>query len=611
MGLIAAWGGPLAAAEQDHDTPPAVNLDFEGGLSPAGFPMGWMGGGKGYHLDVDTTDAHGGKACGRIQFVEGDGKGFATFTQRVAPNAYRGKRVQYTGWLKTQDVDGQAAMWMRVDGPVRTEPLAFDNMDDRPIKGTTAWKQYTITLDVPEEAIGIYFGFLLAGKGTLRGDDFKLEAIGPATSVIRPSAPAPKELTAEEKTVVDQIKAHAIPLKSVHAGSGFDDLAPLDAVIGDARIVALGEASHGTAEFFQMKHRLLEYLVEKKGFTVFAIEGNWPESQAADRYIKTGEGDAASALRAMYFWTWQTEEVRDMLEWMRRYNQAPGKHPILTFTSFDMQSTSVARQHVLDYILRLGPDRGTTVKKLYTGPDKLTGQTRGQLSAQEKKQIVEQTAEAMQWLEHHREALVKVSTPEEYRNAHQCARIVHQACQMLADEDTRDHAMAENVRWLAEEAYPGQKMVLWAHNGHVSTGSYGGSYKPMGAYLRSIYGNKMVVLGFGSDYGQIRALRLKNGQMVGGSPVPLSLPPALPASIEAMCQQTGMPQFLLPFHHIPAESALGAYLAKPHLHRIPGAAYDPENDGEQYVNVPLPGLYDGLIFISESHAAKPLVASDH
>ena len=160
------------------------------------------------------------------------------------------------------------------------------------------------------------------------------------------------------KLVVAELKQRAAPLATVVAGNKMDDLAAFGKAVGDARIVALGEASHGTREFFQMKHRLLEYLVKEKGFTVFAIEGNWPEALAADRYIKTGEGDAKAALAAMYFWTWQTEEVRDMVEWMRAFNQAPGPHPTLTFTSFDMQTGRVAGQQALDYLKRyLQPTR--------------------------------------------------------------------------------------------------------------------------------------------------------------------------------------------------------------------------------------------------------------
>jgi erythromycin esterase len=160
-------------------------------------------------------------------------------------------------------------------------------------------------------------------------------------------------LSAEQRAaVVRDLCIHVLPLRTILAGNGFDDLAGVDRLIGNARIVALGEASHGTAEFFQMKHRLLEYLVEKKGFTVFAIEGNWPEAQVADRFIKTGDGDARTALAAMYFWTWQTEEVSALLHWMRHYNATRGERPFLSFTGFDMQYPNVAMKSVVEFFDR-------------------------------------------------------------------------------------------------------------------------------------------------------------------------------------------------------------------------------------------------------------------
>jgi len=106
---------------------------------------------------------------------------------------------------------------------------------------------------------------------------------------------------ATAKAVATELERKAAPLAGVAAGAPATDLAAFGKAVGDARMVALGEASHGTREFFQMNHRLFEYLVKEKGFTILAIEANWPESLAVDRYIKTGEGDPKAALAGMYF----------------------------------------------------------------------------------------------------------------------------------------------------------------------------------------------------------------------------------------------------------------------------------------------------------------------
>src|SRR5215467_12157644 len=120
--------------------------------------------------------------------------------------------------------------------------------------------------------------------------------------------------------IVAWIRTAAMPLATVEAGNGFVDLEPLRRAIGEARIVSLGEATHGTREFFQLKHRLLEFCVSELGFTLFGIEANYPESLRVNDYVLHAIGDPAEALAGMRFWTCDTEEVLALIEWMRSWN---------------------------------------------------------------------------------------------------------------------------------------------------------------------------------------------------------------------------------------------------------------------------------------------------
>jgi erythromycin esterase-like protein len=147
------------------------------------------------------------------------------------------------------------------------------------------------------------------------------------------------------------IKQHAIPLKTAEAGNGFDDLERLKDLIGDAQIVSLGESTHGSREIFQMKHRLVEYLATELGFTIFSIEANMPEAYRLNDYVLRGEGDPKRLIAGMYFWTWNTHEVKDMVEWMRRFNQKQGEAGRrIEFTGFDMQTSDVAIEEVLRFL---------------------------------------------------------------------------------------------------------------------------------------------------------------------------------------------------------------------------------------------------------------------
>ena len=147
-----------------------------------------------------------------------------------------------------------------------------------------------------------------------------------------------------DQAAIAWLRKNAIPIQTVEAGHGFADLRALDPVIGDARIVELGEATHGTREFFQLKHRILEYLATQKSFAVFSIEANMPEAYRLNDYVLNGNGEPKELLKGMYFWTWNTQEVLDMILWMREFNKSGKGH--LEFTGFDMQTPTVSMEIV-------------------------------------------------------------------------------------------------------------------------------------------------------------------------------------------------------------------------------------------------------------------------
>ncbi len=142
-------------------------------------PNGWRKAGshpKNFEMTLDTSVKRGGKAAARIESTAATPKdGFGTLMQNIKADGYRGKRLRMSAWMKTESANS-AQLWMRLDGVKRM--LGFDNMDGRPVKGTTGWKRYEITLDVPESAVNIAFGFFVIEKGKAWADDFLLEAVG-------------------------------------------------------------------------------------------------------------------------------------------------------------------------------------------------------------------------------------------------------------------------------------------------------------------------------------------------------------------------------------------------------------------------------------------------
>ena len=175
----------------------AAGLLLPGVALPA-VPAGWYLAGNdpaSFQVSRDATVAHAGKKSASLESIR-EPKGFGTLMQTFAATDYRGKRLRLTAWAKASDVKDWAGVWMRVDGP-DAKSMAFDNMQNRPIKGTKDWARYDVVLDVPETAAGIAFGILLTGEGKVWISDISFQTVDksvPATSSVGVMSPQPKNL---------------------------------------------------------------------------------------------------------------------------------------------------------------------------------------------------------------------------------------------------------------------------------------------------------------------------------------------------------------------------------------------------------------------------------
>jgi len=152
---------------------------YSGYFSNDGLPKGWFPAGKSpvsYNMGVDTKIVHGGKTSGFIKSKSNKPEGFGTLMQMCQAKDYLGKRVRMTSYIKAEDINNWAGMWMRVDGAAN-KSLSFDNMRQRPIKGSKEWQKYEIVLDVPENSINLAFGIILDGTGQAWIDDIKFEIV--------------------------------------------------------------------------------------------------------------------------------------------------------------------------------------------------------------------------------------------------------------------------------------------------------------------------------------------------------------------------------------------------------------------------------------------------
>ena len=167
-------------------------------IASAAAPAGWYLAGNdpaSFQASRDATVAHGGKKSASLESIRAP-KGFGTLMQTFAATEYRGKRLRLTAWAKASDVKDWAGVWMRVDG-ADMKSLGFDNMQNRPIKGTKDWTRYDVVLDVPEIASGIAFGILLSGEGKVWISDIGFQTVDksvPVTSSVGVLSSQPKNL---------------------------------------------------------------------------------------------------------------------------------------------------------------------------------------------------------------------------------------------------------------------------------------------------------------------------------------------------------------------------------------------------------------------------------
>jgi erythromycin esterase len=420
------------------------------------------------------------------------------------------------------------------------------------------------------------------------------------TVLISSRAVTPRTDAATAASVAAELQHRAVPLDATAADPG---LAAFGKAVGEARIVALGEATHGTSEFYSLNQRLFEYLVRQKGFTVLAIEANWPESAALDRYVKTGEGDPRKALAGMNFWTWYTEEMLALLEWMRAYNQAPGKHATLTLTSFDMQFGHEAADKAMEYLREYAPDLGSVAQAAFGEAYDVEAHS-GAIFDDRAEGVASRLAGVAHEFDARHQTLTAASGEEKWNVARQALSVVQQACSFrIAGRGPgfRDESMAANAGWIAASEFPQEKIVLWAHNAHVRVESQPAS---MGSFLRARFGRQLYVVGYAFRRGGLRAKGPEGG--TAADVKVFDAPPSPEGSGDAVLSGAGLPAFFLDLASVPPAGALGGWLAEPHLFHSVGSSWfsdDPDANLDPGV---LGKRYDGLIFLEEGHAARPL-----
>lgn len=399
------------------------------------------------------------------------------------------------------------------------------------------------------------------------------------------------------------------PIKDEGFAAAFDRFA-------GAQVVLLGEASHGTSEFYSARAAITRRLIERHGFSIVAVEADWPDALRIDRHVRHRGAGAydEEAFARFPTWMWRNEEVAAFVEWLRAHNADKPHGDRAEFRGLDVYSLRSSIAAVLDYLDRVDPEEAERARQRYgcltpwqaepawygravvTGEDPCEPEVARQL-----KEMLERRAE------------YAAQDGEDWFDAVQNARIVRAAERYYRimyrgsteSWNLRDRHMFDTLQQVMEARGPGAKAVVWAHNSHVGNAAatamgWQGEFN-IGELCKTAYGENAVAIGFGTDRGTVAAADDWDGAMRIKNVVP-----ARGGSYERVFLRTGVRASLTDLRG-PGRTELREVLSEPRLERAIGVIYRPETELQShYFDAVLPEQFDGYVWFEETQAVTPL-----
>ncbi len=310
----------------------------------------------------------------------------------------------------------------------------------------------------------------------------------------------------------EYIKNNCHELRSV-TDTDFTDLQPLKEILRNVRLVALGESTHGTKEFFQLKHRVFRFLVEEMGFRAFIIEAGMIPCMNINDYVRHGKGDRAKALASQGYWTWDTEEVTAMIEWMREYNLNCPRGEEVSFYGIDVKPVPEATQILRRIINKAQLSESAKLCEVLDEVFILDDEKKG-----DGQKCRDDSLWLMGSLKANELTICRSCGQEEYDLAIACARTMLQYLDSMVLSESmaaRDILMADNTIRLLNSLPENEKAVLWAHNYHISACQSYPDTPCLGQILREKLGDRYFPFALTFGKGSFQSRSLEEGNVLG------------------------------------------------------------------------------------------------
>jgi erythromycin esterase-like protein len=422
-----------------------------------------------------------------------------------------------------------------------------------------------------------------------------------------------------DRLILDTVRDAALPL----AGSGYD---PLMRLVGDAHFCLLGEATHGTHDFYRERAEITKRLITEKGFTAVAVEADWPDAFRVNRYVRGVSGDenadeALGGFKRFPTWMWRNTVVREFVEWLRRYNDSlPREAPKVGFYGLDLYSLYDSIEAVLGYLEKVDPEAARRARTRYSCFEHYGENTQAYGYAAAfgagdscESEVVNQLLELRRGAAEYAGRDGGVSF-DEFFFAEQNARLVKNAEEYyrsmfrgrVESWNLRDTHMAETLDHLVAHLISQKqeaRVAVWEHNSHLgdARATYMSDYGELnvGQLVRERYGRESVLVGFMTYEGTVTAASDWDEPSERKR-----VRPALAGSYEELFHETGAGNFLL---NLRDEEKLSNALRGPRLERAIGVIYLPQTERQShYFEARLSEQFDAVLHLDETRALEPL-----
>jgi erythromycin esterase len=421
----------------------------------------------------------------------------------------------------------------------------------------------------------------------------------------------------DQDNITNWLQAKAQPLSTTEAVEQDEahDLAPIKAALAEVDVVGLGEATHGTREFFELRHRLLRYLVRELEFNTLAIEGSYSAGERINDYVLGGEGDRAALLTEMRSVMWDVEEFASVLDWLRAHNASAADERKVHFFGTDVWQTRPGRDQVLTYLREAGASaEAARAGPLFESFDR--GESAGLLLAHGYMPdgLADELEKLLRQIDEQREPLIRRTSKEAYERARRHLAVMLQWVHTNVrgpgarglDNTMRSRFMGENLlAFLSQRRDVAPKVALWAHNYHVNVGfrdPTAGLVPNMGMLLRAELGNRYYAIAFECDRGNYLSRKwLRQFEALGDYQIG-ELAPSAPDSLTSQLARAGHASWFLDLRGRNVPPAIEEWLRKSHPMHCLGWAY---NDPAPVIGVIPATDFDGVVFISSTTPTTP------